>query len=266
MNIERILPEDLSNLSDLQPDGWDDIRPHFEFYVRSPFCDPVKIIFEGKLAGVGTSICHKNTAWLAHIIVNKNYRNKGFGYSITKALVDRLTAKGFGTVYLYATELGYPVYLKAGFTVETEYHHFTGECSGMDSPDSSAITSYKKKYLDEILKLDRKVSGEYRVQILKEHLNSAKIYLFKEKVRGVYFPTLRDGLIIASVPEAGIELMKLRIKSRDIADFPVENTTAREFLCENKYSLIKTSKRMILGKPRKWEPANLYNRISGGLG
>ena len=266
MIIENILPEDICNLSDLQPEGWDDIKPHFEFYVRSAFCDPIKLIFDGKLAGVGTSICHKNTAWLAHIIVNKNYRNKGFGYSITKALVDRLTAKGFRTVYLDATELGYPVYLKAGFTVQTEYHHFMGVCSGIDIPVSPAIITYKKKYLDEVLKLDRKVSGEYRVQILKEHLNKAKIFLYKDKVRGVYFPTLKDGLIIASGKKAGIELLKLLSKTRDYAAMPAENITAREFLKENNYSLARTSKRMIFGKPRKWEPANLYSRISGGLG
>ena len=266
MVIESVMPEDICNLSDLQPEGWDDIKPHFEFYVRSAFCDPIKLIFEGKLAGVGTSICHKNTAWLAHIIVNKYYRNKGFGYSITKSLVERLTAKRFRTVYLDATELGYPIYLKAGFTVETEYYHFSGECSGIETHVSHSITSYKKKYLDEVLKLDRKISGEYRMQILKEHLNKANIYFYKDKVRGVYFPTLRDGLIIASTKKAGIELLKLLIKTRDYAAMPAENITAQEFLRENKYSLARTSKRMIFGKPRKWEPANLYSRISGGLG
>ncbi len=266
MIIERVKSGDICNLTDLQPDGWDDIKPHFEFYVRSPFCDPIKIIYEGKIAGVGTSICHKNTAWLAHIIVNKKNRNRGFGYLITRALVDRLTGRGFRTIYLDATDLGYPVYLKAGFKVETEYHHFKGDCSGMNISVSPAIKSYKKKYLEEILKLDRKISGEYRVQTLREHLINAKIFIQREKVRGVYFPTLRDGLIIASGTEAGIELMKLLIKTRDYAAMPAENLTARGFLRESNYIPDRISKRMIFGKPRKWMPAKIYNRISGALG
>ena len=94
--------------------------------------------------------------------------------------------------------------------------------------------------------------------------NLCQIDVYKRQ--GVYFPTLRDGLIIASRPEAGIELMKILIKNRDYAAMPAENIKAREFLRENNYSLARTSKRMIFGKPRKWEPANLYSRISGGLG
>lgn len=266
MILDRIRNEDINKLSDLQPEGWDDIRPHFSSYISSPFCEPVKILYEDMVAGVGTYIRHKTTAWLAHIIVHKDFRNKGYGLQLTNVLLKNLKKFRYRTIYLIATELGYPVYLKAGFEIETEYVHFNGVRLSKDIQPSLSIIPFDMKYKDDILKLDRIVSGEYRERILTENIETSHIFLKRNKVKGVYFPALKDGLIIASSDEAGTELMKLRITERDTAGFPMENITALNFLSENGFTKIKNSKRMIFGKHRKWKPKNLYNRISGGLG
>ena len=266
MSLEKLQTEDINKLSELQPEGWDDIRPHFSSYIISPYCEPVKITDDGKIAGVGTYIRHRTTAWLAHIIVHKDHRNKGYGLQITNALLQRLKKFRMRTIYLIATELGYPVYLKAGFELESEYVHFNGECLSREIKLSHSIIPFDKKYREDILKLDRTVSGEYRERIIKENIGTSHIFLKSDKVKGVYFPAFKDGLIIASTHEAGTELMKLRMSERDTAGFPAENITAYNFLTENGFTQIKNSKRMIYGKHRKWKPGSLYNRISGGLG
>ncbi|HMS35204.1 MAG TPA: GNAT family N-acetyltransferase [Ignavibacteria bacterium] len=266
MILEKIQPEDIIKLSELQPEDWDDIRPHFSSYISSPFCEPLKITDEGKIAGVGSYIRHKTTAWLAHIIVHKDHRNKGFGLQITNALLKSLKKYRIRTVYLIATELGYPVYLKAGFELESEYVHFNGECLNKVIQLSPSIIPFDKKYREDILKLDRAVSGEYRERIITENIESLHLFLKRNKVRGVYFPALKDGLIIACDEEAGTELMKLRMTERETAGFPADNITALNFFTENGFTRIKNSKRMIYGKLRKWKPERLYNRISGGLG
>lgn len=266
MILDRIQAEDIQKLSELQPEGWDDVRPHFSFYINSPFCEPVKITDGGKIAGIGTYIRHRTTAWLAHIIVHKEHRNKGYGFQITNTLLQRLKKFRIRTIYLIATELGYPVYLKAGFKLESEYVHFKGECLSSDIHLSPSIIPFDIRYREDILKLDRTVSGEYRERIITENIGTSHIFLKRDKVKGVYFPAFKDGLIIASNEEAGTELMKLRMTQKDTAGFPAENISALNFLIENGFTRIQNSKRMIYGKHRKWKPGSLYNRISGGLG
>lgn len=60
--------------------------------------------------------------------------------------------------------------------------------------------------------------------------------------------------------------MKLRIRTENTARFPINNTSAINFLLDNNYKEVRTSKRMRLGEKRAWKPENIFNRISGGLG
>jgi hypothetical protein len=77
---------------------------------------------------------------------------------------------------------------------------------------------------------------------------------------------LYDGLIVADNTSAGIELMKLRFKTKKYASVPVKNKVAVDFLAENNCKHVRVSKRMILGVKREWKPECLFNRISGALG
>lgn len=266
MIIENINSDDICELAELQPDGWDDIMPHFRNYINSSYSGPLKLIADGKIAGIGTYICHRNSAWLAHIIVHKDCRNKGYGFEITKALLKKLSELRIKTIYLDATELGYPVYLKAGFSVESEYYHFSGSFLSSEHAASPSVILFDEKYKDEILRLDRIVSGEYREKVLSEHLISSKIFLKRNKIKGIYFPSMKDGMIAASSVEAGTELMRIRMKEKETAGIPAENVTARDFAIENGFKQIRKSKRMLFGKPRRRKPEWLYNRISGALG
>ena len=70
---------------------------------------------DNKIVGLGNSIIFKNTAWLAHIIVGTDYRNRGVGFQIVDRLLTELRDKSIDSVLLIATEPGEPVYKKAGF-------------------------------------------------------------------------------------------------------------------------------------------------------
>ena len=85
-------------------------------------------------------------------------------------------------------------------------------------------------------------------------------------MQGVYFPSLGNGLIIATTYIAGQELMKLRLKSKDFAAFPIDNLFGTEFMKQNKFKENRTEKRMRLGNKRDWQPQNIYNSIGGNLG
>ena len=162
MTIQPLQFEDIPYLGSLQPPGWGDIRLNFDYHARSPICDPVKALIEQTIAGVGTTIRHVDTAWLAMIIVHPAYRNQGVGNAITKSLVESLDPHVYKTIQLDATDLGYPVYKKNGFEVQTEYMHFKCERYDRDQPVSGSIVPFHDQYRSEMLEMDRRVSGEDR--------------------------------------------------------------------------------------------------------
>lgn len=266
MDIQPIQLSDIGLLNELQPPDWEDIKPHYKYYFDSPYCEPIKISIEDKIAGIGTTFKHRDTVWLAHIIVHPGFRKRGIGKMITDTLVKSVDRTKYETIYLTDTELSYPVYLKSGFEPESEYAHFEIE-PGNKKPDvSPLIIPYDDKYKSEIFELDKVTTGEFREAILNVCIQSSFIFLANGKVSGAYFPQLGDGLIIADDPDTGIELMKFRLLSENEAVFHLENKTALEFYSEINAKYKKTSKRMRLGKKRIWHPENLYNRIGGQIG
>jgi len=266
MIIEVVQNQDIDQLNLLQPADWDDIRPYFYYYSSSSFCDPIKISDANRIVAVGTTIKHQDTAWLAHLIVHTEYRNQGLGKMLTNALVDRADPKIFKTIYLDATDMGYPVYKKVGFEIEMDYMHLDGNLINLNLKNPASVIPFEKKYRDQVMELDKITSGENREVIFRDHLKSSMIYLLEGKVRGAYFPGFFDRYIMADLPEAGTELMKLRMRAKNTTKLPVKNQAGIDFLLENNYNEVRRSKRMILGEKREWKGENNFNRISGGLG
>ncbi|MCF8429018.1 MAG: GNAT family N-acetyltransferase [Bacteroidia bacterium] len=266
MEIQVLTQNDLDLMAELQPKGWPDILPAILCYVQSPNCFPIKLIYKKKIIGIGTTIINSDTAWLAHIIIHPDYRNVGFGSIITQKLVSSLFDKNIATIYLIATELGQPVYEKIGFLEETEYLFFKDFKSDKSIGVSNNIVPFVDEYKSQILALDFKASGENRIQLIKPNLVEGFAYLNGDIVEGFYLPTLGEGMIVANSNIAGIELMKLRMTTKDNIAFPIENKEATNFMCQNNYKEFKTAKRMRLGIKRGWQPQNIYNRIGGNLG
>jgi Acetyltransferase (GNAT) domain len=266
LKISVLEESELSLIAELQPPEWPSILPVIEFYTKSNYCFPMKVMQGDKIVGTGTAIHHHGTAWLAHIVTHSDHRNLGIGRLITQALVDDLTAKNFETIYLVATALGEPVYKKVGFETETEYVFFKGVRRNDAFELPSEILPFFEAVSAQIAALDRRVSGEERFFQLVPHLPAGCVYLENERVVGFYLPTYGDGLIIAEQPEAGLALMNFRLTMKDTAVFPVDNRIALEHIQQLGHQPIMHAKRMRLGKPRPWSPAEIYNRVGGNLG
>ncbi len=266
MKIQDLEHSDIRYISELLPFGWEGVIPIIDWYTNSNFCFPIKVRINKKIVGIGATIIHNKTAWLAHIIVHSDYRNQGIGKVITQTLVDIAHSKGCETVYLLATELGEPVYKKIGFEIETEYIIFSCELTNKTFNCPENIIAINRDFKKQILDIDRLVSGENRILLIEQHLSKGFLYLQENEVQGVYFPSLGNGLIIATTYIAGQELMKLRLKSKDFAAFPIDNLFGTEFMKQNKFKENRTEKRMRLGNKRDWQPQNIYNSIGGNLG
>jgi N-acetylglutamate synthase-like GNAT family acetyltransferase len=254
-----------SFLSHLQPDGWVDIVPCFDFYTKSSFCFPVKVSVNNECVGIGATIIHNEVAWLAHIIVHSDFRHKGIGLQITKSLVKIAKENHCATMYLIATELGEPIYRKIGFITETEYLVYKN-ITKKDWAVSKNISQFEERHRTHFAIFDREVSGEDRMIHLEEHLINGFVYHQADNVEGYYLPTLGEGLIIAETEISGIELLKVHLRHNDRIVIPKENLVAQKFMQEVGFEEVKSIKRMRLGKERKVQFANLYNRIGGNVG
>jgi hypothetical protein len=267
MICKEFTENDIAFLPALEPEGWGDIRPRFEYFLRSDFCKPIKIEENGVPVAVGTTIFHADTAWLACIITHGEHRNKGLGSAITRSLIESVDRNRYTSIYLDATEFGYPVYLKQGFEVEGQYAHLRREGDAPEKPQSIHLQPFEERFREQAYALDRFVSGEDRRGVMAEFLAGASIYVGAQgELQGVYLRSWSDGPIIAANDHSGSALMKLRFAERPTAVLPLDNAAGLKFLQENGYHMAKTSRRMILGKHRVWQPARLYNRISGALG
>jgi GNAT superfamily N-acetyltransferase len=267
IEFKTIAYKDLQEIQSLQPEGWSNIIQDIEFYINHSFCNPVKAIVNEQIAGIGTSIIFNHTAWIAHIIVGRDYRNKGIGGQIVHYLLETLRNNSIETCSLIATELGKPVYLKAGYSTVSEYLFFEREKPRINCRVSNNLHTFKEKYRSQIYELDKKISGEDRVKLLNGYLEHSILYVDNDQVSGYYIPGIKEGLIFAETPEAGLELMKLKYEKTNRAVLPSENTVACEFL--RQHGFVQTAAkgtRMIVGKELNWKPEMIYSRIGGNLG
>lgn len=267
MQFDKVTPRDIEQIANLQPDGWSDITDEFRFFLDNNFCNPIKMVVENEIVGVGNAVIFKNRAWLAHIIVGEKHRNRGFGFQIVEHLLNNLNSKSIDTVSLIASPFGEPVYKKFGFRTVSNYIYLERKEVWIEKEITDKIVSYESKFYPEIIRLDKEISGEEREPLLKKHIDSSFVYVENEEVKGFYIPTLGEGQIFADTPESGIELMKKKYAKNDIAVLPENNQIGLIFLEQNGFSESETrGKRMILGKEIDWQPTKIFSRISGDYG
>lgn len=267
MISQEFTESDIACLPALEPEGWGDIRPRFQYFLESDCCKPIKIEENGRPVAVGTTIFHADTVWLACIITHADHRNKGLGSAITRSLIESVDRNRYPTIYLDATEFGYPVYLKHGFEVEGQYVHLRRDEALPETIPSVFIRPFSENFREASYTIDRFVSGEDRRGVMAEFLADSFIYVNANgDLQGIYLPTWSDGPIIAVGDDAGLALMQYRSLTKPVAILPTGNSAGLKSLDELGYSMYKTSRRMILGPTRVWHPERLYNRISGALG
>jgi len=267
MDLDKITQHDLGQIKELQPEGWHDITKEFQFYINSNFCYPIKATIGNLMVGIGNSIVFNNTAWLAHIIVRNEYRNKGIGSQIVGSLLASLKRKKVVSVSLIATELGEPVYIKHGFRTISEYVFLKKEQLWKGHAGPNNIIAFQEKFLQQLLRLDKKISGEDREKLIDGKLDNCQIYVENDELLGYHLPSVGEGPIYATAPNAGIELMKYKYCNTEKAVLPAENKLGLEFLISNGFSITThKGKRMVLGKAVDWKPEYFFSRVGGNYG
>ncbi|MFC2133661.1 GNAT family N-acetyltransferase [Bacteroidota bacterium] len=265
ITITELLYSDVDQIRYLQPKGWGDITFFFRMYTRCDFCCPIAAVKNGKIIGVGTGIQNDDTGWIAHIIVSPEYYKKGIGGKLTEHVMHNLEEKGCKTQLLIATQMGEKLYEKLGFKTSCVYDFY--EPKKLENNfQSKEIRQLRKEDYEQIIEIDRKVSGEERECMLKMYDIYGKVYEDPDvkKIRGYFFPILGEGMIIATDDEAGLELLRYKHSRRlSKTTIPESNKTAAEFMESSGFKKVLSAPRMVFGKEVNWKPEYVYSRIGG---
>lgn len=267
MKFEPITTRDFDEIRNMEPKGWYDIIPDIDLYVKSEFCNPIKVMADGRIAGIGASIIFRNTAWLAHIIVDENFRRRGVGIGIVKEVLSGLRSHSIESCSLIATEMGKPLYVREGFRTVTDYVFMERTRPWEEKPVSGNVIAFREEHRVRVYELDRMISGEDREWLLRDYLGDAMVYSEHGEISGYYMPAFKEGLIFADTEAAGLELLKRRCAKADRAVLPADNAAGMEFLKQNGFAETgQRAARMILGRDLDWRPANIFSRIGGNFG
>ncbi|MDR2543732.1 MAG: GNAT family N-acetyltransferase [Treponema sp.] len=265
MKIERITIKDLDKLKHFNPDGWSDIIPKIEYYVKSDYCHPVKMFDENDIFAIGAAILYGNTGWIAHIIVNEKFRSQGYGTKIISYLCEYCKNKNCGTILLFTTDMGYPMYKKYGFITQTEFIRYE-KTREIEYKPNANIRNIELNDHEKIYELDKLAVCEDRENILSQYINDGFVYCQNNNILGFYLTSLGEGLIIAVEEEAGLELAKLRISNNKLATLPSENIPGNKYFLENDFKELQRLKKMTYGNEINFNGKYIYNRIGGSFG
>nr|WP_284040284.1 GNAT family N-acetyltransferase [Sphingobacterium sp. lm-10] len=254
-------------VGELQPDGWAVITDNFIQYINSDFSFPIKATIDDNIVGLGNLVIFPGSAWLTHIIVAPEHQGEGIGSTIVDRLLEHAQQANIPSVALMASEMGEPIYAKAGFKVIGEYSEFKKLRENEPLPGNTSILPYSPSYRRHILKLDEIITGENREDLLSPYLENSMVFMKEEKITGYHIPFLGEGPIYALDVEAGISLMELHYSLTNKAVVPSQNADAIAYLKKQGFEHVGLNgKRMVWGADIAWNPSQVFGRINGAYG
>jgi GNAT superfamily N-acetyltransferase len=125
---------------------------------------------DGKVCGTATTIVYQNRfAWVGMVLVDPEYRSRGFGTQLLEKAIRHLDERQIATIKLDATPQGKPIYEKLGFVREYELERWTLLRIAADAKggDCGPCESVSPKLLESVLWKDQEIFGASRSFLLK---------------------------------------------------------------------------------------------------
>ena len=268
--IRALLKSEIHLLQNFPPENWNlDLPVFVSYHFDYQYFFPIVAEEEGRIVGFGNGILNGLTGWLGNILVPAEFRRKGIGNEITKHLIEYFKSNGCRNQILIASEMGKNIYSRLGFKESSTYLFLKLNGNLPEYQKNQNIRRINDNDFDLLKKFDEEISGEQRLHLIKRYFPTGWIYQEENSnnIQGVFLPDLGSGLIFAKNPEAGLELIKLKLslgKLRTV--IPSENITALNFLKSQGFEINDTAPRMVLGKDVRWQPKYIFNRATGYCG
>ena len=182
------LPADWLRMLELEPDG----------------CLVAEV--EGSL--VGTTVCciFEEIAWLALVLVETAFRERGIGRRLVAAGLEYADGKGVRTVRLDATPLGRPVYARLGFQPQFELSRWGGIPNGSAAKSSvsrDVVETSDRVDFELLFALDQQATSTPRKKLLQRLFAESPPLIAKRTTGSVVsFLTRRRGRLATQIGPA----------------------------------------------------------------
>lgn len=269
LQIRELAASEIAALKGFAPPDWNtDLSSTFRRHYGQPYFHPIVALSEGALVGCANALVQGHTGWLGNIIVRPEYRGRGIGTALTEALVRFLQAKRIAHLVLVATPMGEPIYRKLGFQVVSYYVFFARQTPLPSTGTLVAVRPMAREDESALFALDKAVTGESRRTFLRRYLDGAWLHSDPAgRLDGYYMPALGTGLIVAANDEAGLSLLRYKVRhGGDASVVPEQNRAALDFLRAHGFAETSRAPRMALGADAPWQPEHVYCRGSGFCG
>ena len=117
---------------------------------------------DGAAAGAVCCVSFGATGWIGALGVAPEARRHGVGRALTEAAIARLHERGAGTVLLFATDMGRPLYERLGFVIEGAATAWRGTAGAI--PTGVQVRRLREDDRAAVSTLDRAATGEERAQ------------------------------------------------------------------------------------------------------
>lgn len=147
-------------------EGWNQTENDWKLFIENQDNNCKCLIAEGHLVGTATSYrFSKDLAWVSMVLVDKNFRGRGYGKVLMKAVLAEL--KDCKSVKLDATPAGEKVYEKLGF--EKEYSISRWICDSFVSRihNNPGISEIKNTDLKLVIDFDKNAFGAERSKLIR---------------------------------------------------------------------------------------------------
>lgn len=238
-------------------EGWTTSRGWFEVLLAHDPGGCFVVEADGWPAGMVTTTCFEQTAWIGYLIVSPDQRRCGLGTCLMTRALDHVAAAGIATVRLDADPPGMNIYRRLGFVGEYESLRFYLDAPRACPPTSAVPLTVER--LDAAARLDRTAFGDDRARLLRLLLPHAEAGFVVEReghLAGYVFviPTtagVHVGPCVAVDPDVAMELWGAALRAargRSVtAGIPAPNRTASDVLRSLGFRPKPSSVRMVRG-------------------
>jgi GNAT superfamily N-acetyltransferase len=213
-----------------------------------------------KLVGGACCASFGTSGWIGALGVLPRARKRGTGELLTRACIEWLQSRGAESVFLYATDMGRPVYDRVGFVTEARARAWRGVAPG---PPPDGVRRLKPSDRDRILALDRAATGEDRHAVLDMLPALLGIGYERDGVLegfALQTPWGAGPAVVASDTEAGLNVLRgLVVEPQPLTiTVPDDNPQAGEALGRWGFQPVNSALRMRYGAPVGHEPTRMF--------
>jgi GNAT superfamily N-acetyltransferase len=222
---------------------------------------------DGELLGASACVSFGATGWIGGVAVVPEARRAGLGHALTEVAVAWLRDSGAGTIHLYATEMGRPIYERLGFVAEGACVSLAGSRRASRRPPG--VRPARADDLEAALTLDRRATGEDRSTLLTTLWpGSALVAETAGQVAGFHLaaPWRAGGATVAADAASGSALLGAANGRPDGAvpalSVPEGNPSAIRAMRTLGHSERSRATRMCLGPPVPWQPEVVFSTFN----